>query len=96
MPRILNKKDYYEFNIDSQKIEYMPPINSIYVGRPTKWGNPFVIGKDGTREEVVEKYREYISYRAPEVIEELKGKDLICHCAPKACHAYVLSEIANQ
>ena len=33
----------------------------IYIGRPSKWGNPFSIGKDGTREEVIEKYREWIN-----------------------------------
>ncbi|PIW12451.1 MAG: hypothetical protein COW35_01440, partial [Candidatus Infernicultor aquiphilus] len=29
----------------------------VYIGRPSKWGNPFTIGKDGTRSEVIEKYR---------------------------------------
>lgn len=32
----------------------------IYIGRPGKWGNPFTIGKDGTREEVIVKYEEWI------------------------------------
>ena len=32
----------------------------IYIGRPSKWGNPFVIGRDGNREQVIEKYRAYI------------------------------------
>lgn len=32
----------------------------IYIGRPSKWGNPFSIGKDGTRKEVIEKYEKYI------------------------------------
>lgn len=32
----------------------------VYIGRPSKWGNPFVIGKDGTREEVIAKYAEWI------------------------------------
>lgn len=32
----------------------------VYIGRPSKWGNPFSIGRDGSREEVIEKYREWI------------------------------------
>ena len=70
----------------------------VYVGRPTKWGNLFIIGKDGTREEVVAKYREWL-LNQPELIEEaraeLRGKVLACWCAPSACHADVLSEFAN-
>ncbi len=37
------------------------PENTIYVGRPSKWGNPFVVGVDGNAEEVVELYRKYMS-----------------------------------
>lgn len=36
------------------------PNNTVYVGRGTKFGNPFIVGKDGTHEEVVEKYKEYM------------------------------------
>ena len=60
----------------------------VYIGRPSKWGNPFVIGKDGTREEVIEKYREYILNK-PELLKdlaELKGKILGCWCSPFNCH----------
>ena len=70
----------------------------IYVGRPTKWGNPFTIGKDGTRDEVVEKYKQWI-LKQPELLAdlpELKGKVLACWCAPQNCHAEVLVELANQ
>ena len=35
----------------------------VYIRRPSKWGNPFSIGVDGTREEVIEKYRKYLSSR---------------------------------
>ncbi len=69
----------------------------IYIGRPSKWGNPFAIGKDGTREEVIEKYRQYIQQR-PELMSalpELKGKRLGCWCKPKACHGDVLAELAE-
>jgi hypothetical protein len=70
-----------------------------YVGRPTKWGNPFVIGKDGTRTEVIGKYRDWLG-RHPALVaqarQELVGKILGCWCAPQACHADVLAEIANE
>lgn len=69
----------------------------IYIGRPSSWGNPFTIGRDGTREEVIEKFRQSLT---PEMIQrckkELKGKVLGCWCAPKACHGDVLAKIADQ
>lgn len=67
----------------------------IYIGRPSKWGNPFTIGKDGTRDEVIQKYREWIKTQ-PQLLNslyELKGKVLGCWCYPKACHGDVLVEL---
>ena len=69
----------------------------VYIGRPSKWGNPFSIGKDGTREEVVVKYDDYIHGR-PELFREarlLRGLRLGCWCAPAACHGDVLRRIAD-
>ena len=66
----------------------------IYIGRPSKWGNPFAIGRDGTREEVIAKYKEYIR-RRPRLIEDLReeaGETLGCFCAPLPCHGDVLLE----
>lgn len=75
------------------------PADAVYVGRPSKFGNPFVIGRDGTREEVVKKYSEWLLSQ-PKLVaaakKELKGKKLICWCAPLACHADVLLKIANE
>lgn len=74
----------------------MPP-GSIYIGRPSKWGNPFVIGRDGTRAEVIAKHRAWICDQ-PELIaalSELRGRNLVCFCAPAPCHGDVLSELAN-
>lgn len=71
---------------------------TVYIGRPSKWGNPFKIGRDGSREEVIEKFRKYIADHptlAQEAREELCGKNLVCYCAPLACHGDVLLEIAN-
>lgn len=70
----------------------------VYIGRGSKWGNPFVIGKDGSREEVVEKYREYLLSK-PELLSdlgELRGKVLGCWCHPKLCHGDVLVEILKK
>jgi hypothetical protein len=70
----------------------------VYVGRPSKWGNPFSIGRDGTRAQVIDKYRAWILTQ-PALVEaarhELHGKVLACWCAPLACHAEVLAEIAG-
>lgn len=70
----------------------------VYIGRPSKWGNPFTIGKDGTRAEVIQKYREWILTQ-PELLSqlgELKGKVLGCWCSPLPCHGDVLVELVEQ
>ncbi len=69
----------------------------VYVGRPSKWGNPFVVGRDGTRTEVIAMYRAYLleSTALIEALPELKGKLLGCSCLPMPCHAEVLAELAN-
>jgi hypothetical protein len=69
----------------------------VYIGRPSKWGNCFEIGKDGTREEVVEKYEKWLMTQEKLLSEigELKGKILGCWCAPKACHGDILAKLAN-
>ena len=70
----------------------------VYVGRPSKWGNPFVIGKDGTRDQVIEKYRRWLMSQTALIaaLPELKGKTLGCWCAPHACHGDILAELANR
>ncbi len=69
-----------------------------YCGRPSIFGNPFVIGKDGTRDEVIEKYRVYFYDRIridanfrSEVLK-LKDKTLGCFCKPLACHLDIIAE----
>jgi hypothetical protein len=76
--------------------------DGVYIGRPGVLGNPYVIGKDGDRDEVIEKYREWLWNRYQEkrrVYEELlrlseiaKKRDLllVCWCKPKACHGDVI------
>jgi hypothetical protein len=73
----------------------------VYIGRGPNsvWGNPFEIGKDGTRDEVVEKYRQWL-LQQPVLLEEihkLHGKTLGCWCHPwQNCHGKVILEIAEQ
>jgi len=75
------------------------PPGSVYIGRPSPFGNPFSIGKDGSREEVIEKYRQWLQDQ-PRLIKimkrELKGKDLVCFCAPKPCHGDVIKEVVEE
>jgi hypothetical protein len=69
----------------------------VYIGRGSVWGNPFVIGKDGTRDEVIAKYRARIAQR-PDLLaqlEELRGMVLGCWCKPLACHGDVLVELID-
>jgi hypothetical protein len=86
MPKVLNKR------------RHGVPPGAVYIGRPSKWGNPFVIGRDGDRAEVLDKYRRWLAGQ-PDVIaaarRELAGRDLVCWCAPAACHGDILVEIAN-
>jgi hypothetical protein len=72
--------------------------NDVYVGRPGKWGNPFKIGRDGDRAEVMAKYRKWIVKQKKLLasIHELHGKNLVCWCWPKECHAEVLLELARK
>ena len=68
----------------------------VYIGRPSKWGNPFVIGQDGDRFDVIDKYENYLlSSALIEQVHELKGKVLGCWCKPAACHGDVLASYAN-
>lgn len=65
----------------------------VYCGRPSKWGNPFVIGRDGTRDVVLVKYGLYLKSRK-RLIREAKatliGKTIGCFCAPQSCHLEIL------
>ena len=70
----------------------------VYIGRGSKWGNKFVIGRDGNREEVIRKYREYILNNdyLLNCLGELKDKILGCYCKPLACHGDVLVELVEK
>lgn len=67
-----------------------------YIGRPSPLGNPFVVGKDGSREEVVIKFKRY-AVNTPIILEAIRAlpKDavLACWCAPLDCHGNAIMEI---
>lgn len=77
------------------KHRHQIPPGAVYIGRGSKWGNPFIIGKDGTRTEVIEKYHSYLLGK-PELLKclpELFGKDLVCFCSPLPCHGDILIKL---
>lgn len=77
----------------------------VYIGRATPrqrltgsiFANPFKIGRDGSREQVIEKYREHVLTITGlhHFLNEIRGKRLACWCAPSACHGDVLAELAD-
>ena len=72
----------------------------IYIGRPSKWGNPFSVKEFG-RELAVEKYKSYLwgKIKQKEItitdLAELYGKTLLCYCFPKKCHGFILEKAAE-
>lgn len=82
MPKVLNKKK-----------DFIPP-DAVYVGRGSPWGNPYKRGEHGTRDEVIKLFVERVLPTLD--VSSLKGKDLVCFCAPKRCHAdYILIKANN-
>jgi uncharacterized protein DUF4326 len=68
--------------MNARHVGKRPATDRVYVGRPSKWGNPFVIGRDGSRDQVIAKYRAWI-VRQPALmaaLHELRGKNLVCWC----------------
>lgn len=71
--------------------------SEILIGRPSRWHNPFHIGPDGSREEVIAKFRQWI-IRQPRLLRDirsLRGHVLGCDCPPLPCHGDVLAELAD-
>jgi hypothetical protein len=79
----------------TEKKERYPKISSVFC-------NPFKVGKDGNREEVIEKYENYITEKIqlePELkirLIEMKNKNLGCWCYPEKCHGDILIDIINK
>ena len=73
------------------------PASAFYIGRGSKWGNPFVIGRDGDRAAVIAKYGRWLAdqHHLLRALDELRGRDLVCFYAPKVCHGDLLRRLAN-
>lgn len=95
--------------------EWMADPNNVYIGRKgvvlidgkrfppqdSIFANPFKVGRDGTREEVIDKYKQELIAKvvSGEITEEdvlnLKGKTLGCWCSPEPCHGDVLLKLLD-
>lgn len=76
------------------------PADAVRVDRKSPYGNPFVIGRDGDRAAVIAKHEAWWFDDAQadlreQAVRELRGRDLVCWCAPEACHADLLLRFCN-
>jgi hypothetical protein len=87
-PRLLNKMKLTRTE---------QPRDAIYIGRGSKWGNPFRIGPDGNRDDVIAQHEYWLAHQNDLLrkIDDLKGRDLICYCSPLGCHGTLLMKLAN-
>ena len=83
------------------KHKHAIPPGAVYIGRGSMWGNPFVIGKHGDRNAVCDQHAEYLKDQirngevSLEQLANLKGKHLVCFCAPLRCHGDTLVKAAE-
>ena len=86
------------------KRTHTPTSNDVYIGRGSMWGNPFRIGRDGERDDVIRMYTAMMVRRLEGTdadgwlhdLAKLKGKTLVCYCAPLACHGDVLEQLIEE
>ena len=78
-----------------------PRPYQVYIGRPSRWGNPFHLIHEGQRLRVITLYRTDLVHRlrtgrvTRAELTELDGRPLVCWCAPLACHGHVLLAAAK-
>ena len=74
------------------------PDGAVHIGRGSEYGNPYVIGRHGTRRMVIRMFY-YWLLAQPDVqrkwAHDLHGKDLVCYCAPEECHGDILLALAS-
>lgn len=86
MPKVVNKKH---------------SSYDVFIGRPSKWGNPYRIGYDGTRDEVIAKYSRWLweQIKSEKIsiddLLNLDGKRLGCYCKPLPCHGDIVVKAVN-
>ena len=69
------------------------PPGAVYCGRGSKYGNPFVIGIHGSRDEVCNRFEREILPNLD--VSNLRGRDLVCFCKPLRCHCDAILAKAN-
>lgn len=88
-------------NVLNKKLDTIPR-DAVYIGRPSIWGNPFVIGKHGDRDQVCDQYDILLKLRinsgqiTTKDVLALEGKDLVCWCAPLRCHGHSIQKLVEQ
>lgn len=70
----------------------VPQPGDVYIGRPSPWGNPYIIGQHGSRDEVIEMFAMACSVELVAQLRALEPKRLVCWCAPEACHGDWLAD----
>jgi len=86
--------------MDIRNLRAGPHPDAVRVDRKTKWGNPFIIGQDGTRDEVIEKHKVWFwsKIEAGKIsltdLAALAHRPLACWCAPQPCHAETIAVAA--
>jgi hypothetical protein len=61
---------------------------AVYIGRGSPWGNPFPIKSDWSRDRVCDAFEDHV---LPDLdVEPLRGKVLVCFCAPLRCHGHAI------
>lgn len=76
-----------------------PPKGAVYIGRPSKWGNPFPVRNESQRDWAITSFEKWLDENPKikeQIKQELKGRDLVCFCKPKSCHGDILFRIANE
>jgi len=69
------------------------PRDAVYCGRGSRYGNPFRIGRDGTRDDVCDRFEREILPKLD--VSNLRGRDLVCFCKPLRCHCDAILAKAN-
>ena len=84
----IQKKNFFDYSWKSNP-------NAVYVGRPSKWGNPFKVAEFGVQQSL-KLFRLHLQEKLrqqPDFLEPLRGKDLVCFCKlTDPCHADIISE----
>ena len=101
MPVAAAAAEKRQATIVANKRDIEPLPGDVYIGRPSRWGNPFKVAAEDERSEAIERYRD----RLAEDLEQnrttaadlctLAGRRLVCWCAPKPCHGDVLASAAD-